>query len=124
MNTVHVLHQQGLAHTQIARLVGKGKGKPSSPYSIAERRVLELIPVLGSQPADDVSHEPGGRLPSRPGGFHIHNTCIHTDHHCITAIIQVIHTVATGRITATAQIDPLYLQGGVNVHPHLMKVPL
>jgi len=34
-----------------------------SPYSIAERRVLELIPVLGSQPARDVSHKPGGRLP-------------------------------------------------------------
>ena len=38
----------------------KGKG---SPYSITERRVLELIPVLGSQPADDVSHKPGCRLP-------------------------------------------------------------
>ena len=31
-----------------------------SPYSIAERRVPELIPVLGSQPAGDVSHKPGG----------------------------------------------------------------
>jgi len=40
--------------------VGKGK---SSPYSIAERRVPELIPVLGSQPAGDVSHKPDGRLP-------------------------------------------------------------
>jgi len=38
----------------------KGKG---SPYTIAERRVPELIPVLGSQPAGDVSHKPGGRLP-------------------------------------------------------------
>ena len=38
----------------------KGKG---SPYSITERRVPELIPVLGSPPADDVSHKPGGRLP-------------------------------------------------------------
>jgi len=28
-----------------------------------ERRVPELIPVLGSQSAGDVSHEPGGRLP-------------------------------------------------------------
>ena len=37
-----------------------GKG---SPYSNTERRVLELIPVLGSQPAGDVSHKPGGRLP-------------------------------------------------------------
>jgi len=38
----------------------KGKG---SPYSIAKRRVPELIPVLGSQPADDVSDKPSGRLP-------------------------------------------------------------
>ena len=34
-----------------------------SPYSITERRVPELIPVLGSQSATDVSHKPGGRLP-------------------------------------------------------------
>ena len=40
--------------------VTKGKG---SPYSITERRVPELIPVFGSQPAGDVSHKPGGRLP-------------------------------------------------------------
>jgi len=32
------------------------------PYSITERRVPELIPVLGSQPAGEVSHKPGGRL--------------------------------------------------------------
>ena len=38
------------------------KGK-DSPYSITERRVPELIPVLGSQPAGDMSHKPGGRLP-------------------------------------------------------------
>jgi len=38
----------------------KGKG---SPYSTAEGGVPELIPVLGSQPAGDVSHKPGGRLP-------------------------------------------------------------
>ena len=37
----------------------KGKG---SPYSITERRVPKLIPVLGSQPAGDVSHKPGGRM--------------------------------------------------------------
>ena len=29
---------------------------------IAERRVPELILVLDSQPAGDVSHKPGGRL--------------------------------------------------------------
>jgi len=38
----------------------KGKG---SQYSITERRVPELIPVLGSQPAGDVNHKPVGRLP-------------------------------------------------------------
>jgi len=34
-----------------------------SPYSMAEHRVPELIRVLGSQPAGDVSHKPDGRLP-------------------------------------------------------------
>ena len=42
------------------RPVKKRKG---SPYSITERRVPELIPDLGSQPAGDVSHKPGCRLP-------------------------------------------------------------
>jgi len=40
----------------------KNKGK-GSPYSTTERRIPELIPVLGSQPAGAVSHKPGGRLP-------------------------------------------------------------
>ena len=35
----------------------------SSPYSITQHRVPELIAVIGSQPAGDVSHKPGGRLP-------------------------------------------------------------
>ena len=38
----------------------KGKG---SPYSITDSTVPQLIPVLGSQPAGDVSDKPGGRLP-------------------------------------------------------------
>ena len=38
-------------------------GQKRSPYSITERRVPGLIPVLGSQPAGNVSHKPGGRLP-------------------------------------------------------------
>jgi len=42
----------------------KGKGK-GSPYSIAERRAPELIPVLGRQPAGDgrgrEDRERGGR---------------------------------------------------------------
>ena len=55
----------GTGHSRHNSLTGsmcvkKGKG---SPYSITERRIPELIPVLGSQPAGDVSHKPGGRLP-------------------------------------------------------------
>ena len=34
-----------------------------SPYSITGRRVPELILVLGIQPAGDVSHKAGRRLP-------------------------------------------------------------
>jgi len=47
-------------HHQGILLHKKGKG---SPYSIIERKVPELIPVFGNQPAGDVSHKPGGRLP-------------------------------------------------------------
>ena len=43
-------------------IIIKGKDK-GSPYSITERRVPQLIPVLGSQPAGDVSHKPGSWLP-------------------------------------------------------------
>jgi len=44
------------AYLGMARLKG-------SPYSSTERRVPELVPVLGSQPAGDVNHKPDGRLP-------------------------------------------------------------
>ena len=37
--------------------------RQGSPCSITKHRVPELIPVLGSQPAGNVSHKPGGRLP-------------------------------------------------------------
>ena len=47
---------------QAPEVWAKSKGK-GSPYSITERRVPELIPVLGSQHAGDVSYKPGGRLP-------------------------------------------------------------
>ena len=51
--------------------------KKGSPYSITERRVPELIPVLGSQPAGDVNHiKPGGRLPllsARPQIYYLRN---------------------------------------------------
>jgi len=49
-----------IADRQSHGVIKKGKG---SPYSITERRVPELIPVLGSQPEGDVSYKPGGRLP-------------------------------------------------------------
>jgi len=51
-------HQQ--VQHKLLLLLLKGKG---SPCSITERRVPELIPVLGSQSTGDVSHKPGGRLP-------------------------------------------------------------
>jgi len=47
----------------------KGKG---SRYSITERRVQELIPVLGSQPAGDVSHKPGGGVRGGISVGHLH----------------------------------------------------
>jgi len=43
--------------------VAAGIKRKGGPYSISERRVPELFPVLGSQPAGDVSHKPGSRLP-------------------------------------------------------------
>jgi len=47
-------------HNSEHNIKSKGKG---SPYSITECRVPELIPVLDSQPAGDVSHKPSSRLP-------------------------------------------------------------
>jgi len=43
--------------------IDKQQKSKGSPYSITERRVPKLIPNLGNQPAGDVSHKPGGRLP-------------------------------------------------------------
>ena len=37
--------------------LGACDAKKASPYSTAERRVPDLIPVIGSQPAGDVSHK-------------------------------------------------------------------
>jgi len=56
---------QHVALTQIQLCSNRIFACPSkgSPYSITERRVPELIPVLGSQPAGDISHKPSGRLP-------------------------------------------------------------
>jgi len=46
--------------------IKKSKG---SPYLITEHRVPELIPVLGSQPAGDVSHKLDGELPLLSAGL-------------------------------------------------------
>jgi len=51
-----------LTYTRRGRTYRIGLQK-CSPYSTTERRVPELIPVNGSQPAGHVSHKPGGRLP-------------------------------------------------------------
>jgi len=65
LKIAHGLHYGSIAilgvfviQVRISGVVRKGR-----PYSTGERRVPELIPVLGSQPAGDVSHKPGGRLP-------------------------------------------------------------
>ena len=62
----------------------KHKGK-ASPYLITERRVPELIPVLGSQPAGDVSHKPGGRLPLLSARPSARNTKLLQVRQCIAA---------------------------------------
>jgi len=52
----------GKVFTPIVPLIEYGLPLPFL-YSIAEHRVSELVPVLGSQPAGDASHKPGSRLP-------------------------------------------------------------
>ena len=52
--SVAVEHVDARYHTHTQR--------KSRAYLTAERRVPQLIPVLGSQPASDASHKPGGRL--------------------------------------------------------------
>ena len=54
------IHRLGPPADHVCVVKGIGKG---SQYSITERRVPELIPILGRQPAVDVSHKPDGRLP-------------------------------------------------------------
>ena len=52
----------GLANNRVHNRSHKWSG-PAAGKKVAERRVPELIPVLGSQPAGGVSHKPGNRLP-------------------------------------------------------------
>jgi len=60
---MHQLWQMNRATASCCRQKWTVKKGKASPYSITERRVPELIPVLGSQRAGDVSHTSGGRLP-------------------------------------------------------------
>jgi len=58
-------------------------------HLITERRVPELIPVLGSQPAGDVNHKPDGRLPllsARPA------VTLVTPKHSIYKILRTIYS--------------------------------
>ena len=57
-----LINPRAARSTKHRTIYHKIKGKRSL-YSMTERMVPELIPVLGSQPAGDVSHKPGGRLP-------------------------------------------------------------
>jgi len=59
-NRLNLAYPRCRLDRQHANVMVKGK---SSSYSIVEPRVPELIPVLCSQPAGDMSHKPGGRLP-------------------------------------------------------------
>jgi len=57
--TTATLGTPWVVHTHAARYCAK----KVSPHSITERRVPELIPDFGSQPAGDMRYKPGGRLP-------------------------------------------------------------
>jgi len=59
----HAATPPPLPHGRSVLLSALLQKRKCSPHSIAERRVPELIPVLGSQPVGDVSHKPGGRMP-------------------------------------------------------------
>jgi len=54
-----VMNFQRILHFRCSTLSSRNIKK----VPITERRVPELIPVLGSQPAGDMSHKPSGRLP-------------------------------------------------------------
>jgi len=53
----HFCRVHCMPNTHTHRLQKKG-----SPHSITEHMFPELIAVLGSQPAGDMSHKPGGRM--------------------------------------------------------------
>jgi len=62
LNACKTYRHTDVTSSRIHLWTSSGK-KGGSPYLITKHRVPELIPVLGSKPAGDVSHKPGGRLP-------------------------------------------------------------
>ena len=79
------------------------QGKKASPYSIAE-----LIPVLGSQPAGDMSHKPDDRLlllSARPA----------VGHHFVVFLVRRagICDIAEDYVSAPFRVDrlPLFKDG-------------
>ena len=65
LRRLHSLYRSPHHHVRCALqsiLFSRSVRLKRSPYSITDRRVPELVPVLGSQPAGDVSHKPDGRL--------------------------------------------------------------
>jgi len=71
---MHLFHRMSEPHSPIPKLsqakcafqiIWDSKKRKGRPYSITEHRVPELILVLGSQPAGDVSHKPGAAITFR-----------------------------------------------------------
>jgi len=61
VDTRYISRKMQFPCVPVLRGIGLVKG---NSYSITERRVPGLIPLLDSQPAArDVNHKPGGRLP-------------------------------------------------------------
>jgi len=100
-----VLQYPKIAQNATTALLQDRKG---SPYSIAERSVPELIPVLGSQPAGDVSHKPDDRLlllSARPA----------VGHHFVVFLVRRagICDIAEDYVSAPFRVDrlPLFKDG-------------
>ena len=63
MLLLHAFREAKRGQSAIDELLVSEVKVARTAYSIAERGVPELITVLGSQPAGDVSHKSGGRVP-------------------------------------------------------------
>jgi len=88
------------------------KQRKGSPYSIAAHRVPELIAVLGSQFASDMSHKPGNMLPllsARPAvtrqTVHTHCAFVHQAAKLVAALLRVAR-VTSGLAESNGSILP------------------